>query len=306
MESWNPLQIIQALRQRKRTAKQIAAAPCRNGSCWAAARRYHRLQDGRALGAYPVIPYLDGAVLAWPPGASSVAFQARYGLGEPFEQGFCLHALRPGDLFCDVGANAGVYTILASKVAGARVAAFEPVPQTYSLLMQNVWANDVASLVDARQCGVGSHRADLHFTADLWSFNHVVEPGTAGSVEVPVDTLDALLEGRVPFLIKIDVEGFEGEVVAGAERTLRDSRCAAVIMELVTVLENYGTDRERVASQMIDLGFTPHWYDPATREFGPVGPRGPFRYNQLFIRDMELVRDRVASAAAFELNGRTY
>jgi predicted RNA methylase len=49
-----------------------------------------------------------------------------------------LHVLRPGDLFVDVGANVGSYTILAAGVCGANVISIEPVPSTFTHLADNI------------------------------------------------------------------------------------------------------------------------------------------------------------------------
>ena len=57
------------------------------------------------------------------------------GLHEFADMAFVMHALRPTDLFVDIGANAGSYTILACAVAKARGCAFEPLPSTYRRLV---------------------------------------------------------------------------------------------------------------------------------------------------------------------------
>ena len=57
------------------------------------------------------------------------------GLAEFADMAFVLHVLRAGDLFVDIGANAGAYTLLASSVAGAKTTCFEPVPATYARLL---------------------------------------------------------------------------------------------------------------------------------------------------------------------------
>lgn len=301
---WNPAGYIRWLRQTYSQARAIADHPVHRGQGWRSVARWKRLTLGRRLiDGYPVVRYVEDAVLAWPRGATSVEICAKYGLGEFHDMAFCLHMLRPEDLFCDVGANAGVYTILASKAAGARCVAMEPVPRTFSLLMQNVWANEVADRVEARQCGVGRAPATLNFTASLWSFNHVVRQAGENTVAVPVEALDSILAGRVPRIIKIDVEGFEGEVIAGARETLSHPDCTVVIVELVGALKKFGTDRETVARQMRDFGYEAYWYDPDSRALVDVGTPAPMRWNQIFVRDLALVQERVASARRFRVHG---
>ena len=63
------------------------------------------------------------------------------GLHEFSDMGFLLHVLRDGDLFIDVGANVGSYTILACAAIGARGYAIEPVPATYRRLVDNIRLN---------------------------------------------------------------------------------------------------------------------------------------------------------------------
>lgn len=83
------------------------------------------------------------------------------GLHEFIDMAFCLHLLRPGDLFIDVGANVGSYTILASKVVGANSFTLEPVPETFKRLKRNININDIVSLVDARCCAAGLQLLDM-------------------------------------------------------------------------------------------------------------------------------------------------
>ena len=57
------------------------------------------------------------------------------GLAKFADMAFVLHVLRAGDLFVDIGANAGAYTLLASSVTGAKTTCFEPAPATYARLL---------------------------------------------------------------------------------------------------------------------------------------------------------------------------
>lgn len=304
----NPMHYRRWIKARRDTARDLGSGPLNLGQERAAVARWVAYSRARKLlgSGYPVIPYVGDAVLAWPKGASSVAMQAKFGLGEFYDQAFCLHMLRPDDLFCDVGANAGVYTVLASKVIGCRSVAIEPVPKTFALLMQNVWANDIAALVDARQRGVGREESVLQFTSTQWSLNHVVDQPSTDTVDVPVQPLDEILAGRTPRVVKIDVEGFEGEVIAGARETFSNPDCSAVILEIGGGFERFGTTAAAVVDSMKPLGFKPFWYDPFTRSLAGVGEPGPGRFNQTFIRDRQFVEQRLKSARAFEIRGRNF
>ena len=148
---------------------------------------------------------------------------------------FVLHVLRPGDLFFDIGANVGSYTVLAGKVAGASVVAVEPVPATYDALLANVQVNAIGALVDARNCGLAAKPGMLTFTRGQDTTNHVAataEAGSADCVAVPVTTFDALAAGACPLLAKIDVEGYETPVLAGAGESLGNPALRGLILEL--------------------------------------------------------------------------
>jgi hypothetical protein len=96
------------------------------------------------------------------------------GMQEFEDMAFAIHMLRPGDLFCDVGANVGAYTILASAVSGARSVAFEPVSSTYAWLLQNIRLNGVADKVVARHEAVGAEIGTVRITSNLDTVNHVL------------------------------------------------------------------------------------------------------------------------------------
>lgn len=242
----------------------------------------------------------------WPEAAGSVGKCAKFGLGEFADMLFTLTMLRPNDLFADVGANAGVYTVLASKVVGCKSVSAEPVPLTFSLLSKNIEANAIQDKVDRRQVGVGSKPDHLRFTAALWSFGHVAEDGDEDTVEVPVEPLDSILAGRVPTVIKIDVEGFEAEVVKGAASTLANPECKAVLIELAEDITRYGASGQDVIDTMTALGFEAYWYVPEHRHLVPAGRSGPGHWNKVFVRDLPFVQDRLRTAPPVEVRGQSF
>ena len=146
-----------------------------------------------------VEPFVGGARLSVRRGQTGAIGNLYVGLHELEDMAFALHLLRPGDLFFDIGANVGSYTVLAAKVAGASVIAVEAVPATYDALLANVQVNAIGTLVDARNCGLAAEPGVLNFTSVQDSTNHVAATAEAGSVEcvtVPVTTFDALAAGE--------------------------------------------------------------------------------------------------------------
>lgn len=251
------------------------------------------------------IPYIENSVLQWTDASGSVLISARYGLGEMNDMAFCLHLLRPGDVFCDIGANAGTYTILATCGPRCRAVSIEPVPSTFNLLMQNVYANDVSHLVDARRIGIADMPGTLHFTSELKSYNHVTTESSASTIDVPVSTVDQEFAGSVPDLIKMDVEGFEASVLRGAKATLSNPKLLAVIIEIAEEhLSRYGSSTKDIHDELRAGGLEgPYWYDPYTRSLHAAGTPKERQFNQIFVRNMDLTGERLRTAAKYRIHG---
>lgn len=266
----------------------------------AALGRVMRWQIGVRLAPGPIgVPFVDSTRLLVARGMTGATGNWYCGLHEHCEMAFVLHVLRESDLFLDVGANIGSYTILASGAAGARSIAAEPVPATFRHLRRNIALNDLAERVRCFQGGLSDQAGSLRFTSELDTVNHVLAPGEkAAGVEVPVTTLDDLVGDGVPALIKIDVEGYERPVLMGAQRTLADPRLLAVIMETNGSGERYGIKDDELVAAMRDHGFAMYAYDPFARSL-TVAERGGG--NTIFVRDLEAVSARVGVARRFAL-----
>src|SRR5262249_61074379 len=101
------------------------------------------------------------------------------GLHEFERMAFLLHFLRRGDLFADVGANVGSYTILAAVAVGTDVIAFEPGESALSWLVRNVELNGVLDRVEVRREAVGAKSGMVFFTSGLDTMNHIAPDGAA-------------------------------------------------------------------------------------------------------------------------------
>jgi FkbM family methyltransferase len=139
----------------------------------------------------------------------------------------------------DVGANIGVFTVAGAKQVGAdgRVVAFEPNDRTRHLLAANLERHGVSQYVEVRSEAVGGSRGSRTFRAyenDLVSGFGVAPPTSYPGVmvqEAPVEVL-SLSELEEPVdLIKIDVEGYEDEVLVGAMGLIERSPNVAILFE---------------------------------------------------------------------------
>ncbi len=224
------------------------------------------------------------------------------GLHEFEDMAFLLHFLRPGDLFADIGANIGSYTILASAEIGARSVAVEPLPATYNNLVQNIKLNGIGDKVNALNIGISSKKGVLKFTKALDTGNHVATDDERDVTEVPVDTLDTILAKKTPDLIKIDVEGFETEVLNGAAYTLASPGLKAIIIELNGAGNRYGYNDEAIHMLLLSYGFKTMQYLPFLR--GLKNSHLNIEHNTLYVRDEEFVKNRLTHARAVYVQGR--
>jgi len=211
------------------------------------------------------------------------------GLHEFEEMAFLLHFLRRGDLFADVGANVGSYTVLAAAAVGTDVIAFEPGESAFAWLMRNIELNGVAGRVEARREAVGANSGIMSFTVGLDTVNHIDPDGAAS---VPITMLDMACK-TAPSLIKIDVEGFEADVLRGARDILSNPAAQAVIMEL---------NDDAAAEIVKGFGFTCCRYDPFAR--GLTARVGASTGNGIFVRDVASAQSRLGDAPTFSIRGR--
>lgn len=151
-------------------------------------------------------------------------------LALPFREGdvhrAILAPLRPGDVFVDVGANIGYYSILASRAVGprGRVIAIEPVPSTFAQLKANIHANRCENIV-ALNCSVWKSAGTLAFEVSegVYGEAHVAPADGRAQVigPVPARTLDKICRSLQRIrLLKLDIEEAELDALTGAPETL--------------------------------------------------------------------------------------
>ena len=201
--------------------------------------------------------------------------------------------LGPGQTAVDVGANVGTHSIMMSRRVGpaGRVVAFEPVPATAWLMRENLVLNRVENVELA--CAAVSDAAgtiemnlfDQRYSA--WnsrgrpSFDGIVPVQT---VQVPAVNLDAAMRERgieqIDYL-KIDVEGFEIDVLTGARELLSAGAVICLSFEVSAVpLGASGHTAEEVFELLAALGYRCYALDPTRGGFvGPVEGSNDFYAN---------------------------
>ena len=235
--------------------------------------------------------------------SESTMLQYFNGLNDFEEMGFLLHFLRKEDLFVDVGANTGVYSVLASGVKRAESIAIEPSAETLELLNQHIELNKLENKIKIFDCAVGASKGILKFTKNLDSINRVVreEDTEVDTMELRVEALDDLLADKNPALLKIDVEGFELNVLRGATQTLKNQALKAIIIETNGLSEKYNLDEEEVHKIIAGHGFKPCRYFPFERKLEIINSNERLS-NTIYVRDMTNVGHKLSDAPTMVVN----
>lgn len=195
-------------------------------------------------------------------------YRARtYSTKEPETLEWIERYFQPGDVFYDVGANIGLYSLFAAKHLGGqcKIYAFEPEALNYAQLSKNIFLNQLSGVIlpcsaaltdtirfDTLNLNPDNFRnmaqGQLVAGSSLHSFgvakdyaNRSFQPfHQQGVVGVSVDHLWQAWGLDFPNHIKVDVDGLEGLVIAGAGQSLADKRLRSVLVEISTQMG--GTD----------------------------------------------------------------
>lgn len=140
--------------------------------------------------------------------------------------------IHPGSTVIDVGANMGFMALIFSRLVGdtGRVVSLEPSKKTFKKLRRNIQENGLKNII-CQNLGCASSSMDAELYKVSGSSGHSSlksmhgDTATSNSEIVTVDTLDRIVEPykKIDFL-KIDTEGFESEVLLGAQKTLEKKR----------------------------------------------------------------------------------
>ncbi len=209
---------------------------CRRGALWEAARE-------KDLAVPLTVRWHGGTTVDVTLGNDNSLCLYVCGSFEPNEFAFVDRMLKPGMVFIDVGANDGYYTLFAARRVGpaGRVIAVEPSSRERAHLQRNLGRNGLENVqVVAAALGAQAGFVDLHLAHGVHAGHNTLgdfahdDVVRASSERVPLETLDAVVAkhglSRVD-MVKIDVEGGEAGVVAGARHVLTAAR-PVLLMEL--------------------------------------------------------------------------
>ncbi len=135
------------------------------------------------------------------------------------EERFLQACLSPGDTVIDIGANIGTISLACARAVGAtgRVLAIEPHPRIHAALSDNVALNGFSGLVETHQVALGNETGSISLT-DTSDDTQTAVAGSDGGASIPVRMarLDAIAPEGPVALMKLDTEGYEPNIIAGA------------------------------------------------------------------------------------------
>jgi FkbM family methyltransferase len=204
----------------------------------------------------------------------------RAGQWEPHVTGALSFFARPGGTFVDVGANIGYHALyVAGSCPDVRVVCFEPNPFVRAELERNVGLNPELAL-EVRAAALGDRAGSVEFHAQSGrAYNRgassILRNYNVGTryekVTVDLRTLDDELPDARVDLIKIDTEGFEGAVLAGAHKLIARCRPVVVFEFDSRFLADPPAELARIRALL--PGYTLHTLGPTRPEIGPFEDR---------------------------------
>ena len=229
---------------------------------------------------------------------------------EPFTVEWIEQSVKPGDVFYDIGANVGAYSMIAAKVSGnrARIVAFEPSPASFLDLSRNIALNECAASILALPLALWSRYELLSLSPGTTVAGSASRPGIAGAAEhrvtnqtdeampivgAPLDDLVERLALPVPTHAKIDTDGYELDVLRGAPITLARPEWQSIMIEL----DRDETQRnQQIRTLLADAGFGAGQRHP--RRMSSAFPHPERRPDVYWTFSRVVPRKRVAVARA--------
>ncbi|MBW4509728.1 MAG: FkbM family methyltransferase [Scytonematopsis contorta HA4267-MV1] len=201
------------------------------------------------------------------PDGYSAATVMYCGLYDYNEMNFLLRYLRPNDSFLDIGANIGIYTLLAaSKIESSSIYSFEVLPKNYNRLEENLKINQFQH-VQTYQVAISDITGSIALNiaeGDSMPFITNTSTDTNKTIQVSTDTLDNLLQNQSLSnltLAKMDIEGAELLAFKGAKLLLKQQRPTVWILEVNDAVNNFGHKKQDVIDLLQFYGYGLYTYD---------------------------------------------
>ena len=180
---------------------------------------------------------------------------------EPYVWKRLMAETRPQDVVADIGSNVGIFAISFARRLGSdgRVYAFEPDPGNHAYLLRHIALNHISDKVVPVRSALGTADGTIPFVTGQGAFSHVDLSGTAHPA--PCARFDTFFAKRRVSIVKIDVEGFEEEVLRGAQSILSQAsrRPRFIYVELhpwAWARAGLSTNTETIPAFLKSFGYT--------------------------------------------------
>ncbi|WP_144893047.1 FkbM family methyltransferase [Flavobacterium tiangeerense] len=228
--------------------------------------------------------WIDGLKFYAQKGDAGIVANIYYKLFDYEDSMFLLHHLKPNELFIDVGANVGHFTLLAAGICQADVIAFEPIPSTFVKLKKNIDLNNLSQKITTYNIGIGEKESFLNFTQHKGVMNAVALEQESGYVTVEVKKLDTILADFAPTFLKVDVEGYEYFVLKGATAILKRESLKYIIIELNSSNLKFGNTNQQIFELLLSFNFVPIRYDVENKKCIEMESFNTLTFNTIFIK----------------------
>jgi FkbM family methyltransferase len=214
--------------------------------------------------------------------------------------------LKPGDTFADIGANVGLFTLIAGRLVGGTgvVHAFEPCAKTHDRLLENVRLNNLTN-VTCHRLALSDNDGEADMVTDAGGFdawNSMATPYMGTNLQTEMvrcakwDTYAkqiGVVAGDVA-MMKIDVEGWEKHILLGAHQTLSRDDAPLLQVEFTEQAAKAANSSCRLLHQTIlDLGYQLYSFD-VSLSAAPIPLKEVYGPSNLFaIKHIDKVRQRV-------------
>ncbi|MFA6523262.1 MAG: FkbM family methyltransferase [Candidatus Peribacteraceae bacterium] len=224
----------------------------------------------------PVVQW-DGHTVSVDPTDFGVTFELEStGEYEATTMSLCKKLLQPGMVFVDVGANIGLFTLMAARQVGpaGHVYSFEPGAANCVLLRKNVEQNGYHNVTPVQKAVTDRSGSAILHQSGFNKADHRTYHVSKGRKQVAIEcvSLDEYFppDARID-VIKMDIEGAEGAALRGMQRILRSPHPPKLVMECwPPMLVKAGTDPLRLLQSLEEMGFALSLIDDAADVVTPL------------------------------------
>ena len=221
-----------------------------------------------------------------------------WGCHEPLFTHVMLQEIKEGMTIVGIGANIGYYALLESRLVGktGKVYAIEPAPDNIKWLKENIALNNYSN-IETYQMAVGNKNgtAKLYLSESPNLHNLLGIEGKSGEnnnyvdiIDVETVTLDEFLKNkRLPDIVRMDVEGYEYNIIKGMKKTLNENKKMMVFMEIHhDPMKQAGFNIEGMFETFYRAGFTPRYLIKRRLQF-------PWQNPYKETPDIQVIRDNL-------------